>query len=344
MNDDTSKKQSNGPATEDWGRLHVTHKCSGAATCRNFAPELLGEVAPPPTSGGETPHSKAPPVLPGSHEPGAPTGVLRQPRDLQEFLQARVAAAACPFGAIKLNRPSAGLPSGALGSPWHDWPRRLEDNVWVLGHPAPRNYGALAYFIELPGGGVLVDLPKPSEEMFHWLEQHGGVRWLFLTHRDHMQHHDEFAARFPGCRRVMAAADAGASDMEVKLGSGRGPVLLDGTPLAQEALADTELAVIPQPGHTRGTQCLLYRGHFFFTGDHLWYSRSLGHIAAHRPQCWWNWEEQCASVLRLVEWARAGWFRFTWILPGHGDWHRFEDAAGPAMSVSLERGLEWMER
>src|SRR2546422_387431 len=34
------------PAAEDWGRLYVSRKCIGAAGCRNFAPELLAEVAP----------------------------------------------------------------------------------------------------------------------------------------------------------------------------------------------------------------------------------------------------------------------------------------------------------
>lgn len=59
---------------EDWGRLYVTRKCCGAATCRNIAPELLGAVA----LANERPDG--PTVLPGSYEEGAFTGVLRQPR------------------------------------------------------------------------------------------------------------------------------------------------------------------------------------------------------------------------------------------------------------------------
>jgi glyoxylase-like metal-dependent hydrolase (beta-lactamase superfamily II) len=355
MTSDSSSPQSQEPATEEWGRLYVTRKCCGAATCRNFAPELLGEVAPSHALRDDgNMRASGPSVLPGSHDPGAFTGVLRQPRNKEEFLKARTAAAACPFGAIRLERPSARLPPGELGSPWRDWPRRLEDNVWIVGQPSPKNFGALSYFIELPGGGVLVDPPKPGEELFRWLEEHGGVRWLFLTHRDHTQHHAEFAARFPGCRRVLGAADvnlrenpyeAATGDVELKLGSGLGPMTLDGTPIAEEALAEAELAVLPQPGHTPGTLCLLYRGRFFFTGDHLWHSRRLGHIAAHRLQCWEDWERQCASVRRLIEWAEAGLLRFAWLLPGHGDWHCLEGPGSPAAAaVALKRGLEWMER
>jgi glyoxylase-like metal-dependent hydrolase (beta-lactamase superfamily II) len=347
--------QAREPAAGEWGRLYVTRQCCGAATCRNIAPQLLGEVAPSHALRDDGDKgSSGPSVLPGSHDPGAFTGVLRQPRSKEEFLLARSAAAACPFSAIRLERPSARLPPGELGPPWRDWPRRLEDNVWVVGQPSMKNYGALSYFIELPGGGVLVDAPKPSEELFRWLEEHGGVRWLFLTHRDHTQHHAEFAARFPGCRRVIGAADvnlrespyeAHTGDVELKLGGGPGPMTLDGAPIAEDALADAELAVLPQPGHTPGSLCLLYRGRFLFSGDHLAYSRRLGHIVAHRLQCWEDWERQRASVRRLMQWAEAGRLRFAWLLPGHGDWHCFDGPSDPpATAAALKQGLEWMER
>lgn len=338
MSSDSSSKPSQEPVAAEWGRLYVTRKCCGAGTCRNIAPELLGEV---------------PQVLPGSYEPGAFTGVLRQPRNKEEFLAARTAAAACPFSAIRLERPTARIPPAELGPPWRDWPRRLEENVWLVGHPSTKNFGAFSYFIELPGGGVLVDVPKPSEELFRWLEEHGGVRWLFLTHRDHTQHHVEFAARFPGCRRIIGAADvnprettyqASTSDVEIKLGSGPGAMTLEGEPIAEDSLAAAELAVLPQPGHTAGTLCLLYRGRFFFTGDHLNYSRHLGHIVAHRLQCWEDWERQCASMRLLVKWAGAGQLRFAWLLPGHGEWHCFEEGGAVLPAAALRRGLEWMEQ
>jgi glyoxylase-like metal-dependent hydrolase (beta-lactamase superfamily II)/ferredoxin len=356
MGSDSSNMSSQEPAAAEWGRLYVTRRCCGAGTCRNIAPELLGEVAPSHAlrDDGSAQSAGHPSVLPGSHEPGAFTGVLRQPRNKEEFLAARTAAAGCPFSAIRLEKPAARVPPAELGPPWREWPRRLEDNVWIIGHPSAKNYGAFPYFIELPGGGVLVDVPKPSEELFRWLEEHGGVRWIFLTHRDHTQHHAEFAARFPGCRRVIGAADvnlrastyaAATGDVEFKLGSGPGPMTLEGTPIAEDALAAAELAVLPQPGHTSGTLCLLYRGRFLFTGDHLNYSQRLGHIVAHRLQCWEDWERQCASMRLLLKWAEAGQLRFTWLLPGHGEWHRFEEGVGEVPpAAALRRGLEWMER
>ena len=349
LEESTTRESTNGGSleapAESWGQVYVTRKCCGAANCRNFAPEIFGEVAPDPSAR----RPGALPVLSGSYEEGAFTGVVRQPRNKAEYLAARTAAAACAFGAIRIRKPSVKLPADEQGSPWRAWPHLLEDNVWVLGQPSTKNYGALAYFIELPGGGVLVDVPKPSEDLFRWLEAHGGVRWLFLSHRDHVQHHAELAARFPGCRRVMGRADvnkrqssfADATDVvEVKLADDLVPMTLEGAPIAAEALADAELVVLPQPGHTPGSLCLSYRGKFLFTGDHLAYSKRLGHIVAHRLQCWEDWERQTRSVRQLESWAEAGKLRFQWLLPGHGEWRRFEDAA--STHAELRRAAEWM--
>jgi glyoxylase-like metal-dependent hydrolase (beta-lactamase superfamily II) len=344
---------------EDWGTLFVSRKCCGAATCRNFAPELLGEVAPAhPLHPDE---ARGAPVLPGSFEEGSFTGVLRQPRNQADLEAARTAVAACPFGAIQLKTNRARVRPGELGSPWKSFPRRIEDNVWVLGHPSPQNFGALAYFIELAGGGLLIDPPRPSDELFRWLDEHGGVRWLLLTHRDHTHHHAEIAARFPGCRRIIGAADVrlratpymeATGDVEIKLGDSPLPMGLDGTPIPEGALPYTDIAVLPQPGHTPGSLCVVYRGRFLFTGDHVFYSRRLDRIVAARLQCWEEWQRQTESVRRLAAWAESGLLRFAWILPGHGEWHCLENNTSQnnqtpdttAAAKALRRGLEWMER
>ncbi|AKT42993.1 MBL fold metallo-hydrolase [Chondromyces crocatus] len=344
-----------GDTAQDWGRLHVMNTCCGAGTCRNFAPELLGEVAPA--------HWKAmdgavlnggPAVLPGTYEEGAFTGVIRQPRSQAELEAARTAVAACPFGALRLKPPAARVRPGSLGAPWRTWPRPIEDNVWVLGSPSRDNAGAMAYFIERPDGNVLVDLPKPNDALFRWLDEHGGVRWIFLTHRDHAEHHAEYAARFPGSRRILGASDvnlrgneyrAATSDVEIQLGDQLSPVTLEGVPIPEASLPDAELAVIPQPGHTPGSLCLIYRGRFLFSGDHLAYSRRLGQLMAFRLQCWENWDRQTRSVRRLVALAEAGHLGFAWVLPGHGEWQRLDGDGGPrATAEHLRRVLFWMER
>lgn len=296
---------------------------------------------------------RGPAVLAGTYEEGAFTGILRQPRSEADVEAARSAVASCPVNALRFRPSPSRARPGTHGAPFRAWPRRIEEDVWALGHPARENAGATAYFIERPGGGVLVDLPRPTEAVFRFLEEHGGVRWIFLTHRDHTAHHAEFAARFPGCRRVLGVADvnprgarnAATSDVEIKLADRPEPMTLEGAPLADGELAGAELAVLSQPGHTAGSMCLLYRGRFLFTGDHLSYSRRIGQIVAFRLHCWHDWERQIRSVRRLIALAGAGHLRFAWLLPGHGEWRRLEgDGGAPATAAELERALAWMER
>ncbi|MCB9663611.1 MAG: MBL fold metallo-hydrolase [Alphaproteobacteria bacterium] len=328
-----------------WGTLRVTRRCCGAGVCRNLAPGLLAEVSPEAGVGV--------PLIPGSWEPGAFTGVVRQPATLEEHLAARAAVAACAFGALRMSRASEPVPAEHRGSPWKRFPRALEPGVWVVGQPSSRNYGALSYYLERPEGGVLVDPPKPTEALFRWLEAHGGVAWLVLTHRDHAQHHAEVAARFPGCRRVLGAADVNrrasrwedaTDDVEVQVQDTGLPCRLDGSPITLEALPDEELALLPQPGHTPGGMCLLYRGRYLFTGDHLSWSSARRHLVAHRLVCWEDWERQTASVGVLRGWARAGHLRFTWVLPGHGEWGELPGDGGPAATAeALDQAVRWME-
>ena len=206
--------------------------------------------------------------------------------------------------------------------------RQLDEDVWALGQPSKSNYGAFAYFIEHPDGGVLIDLPRPNEELFEWLDAHGGVRTIFLTHKDHVQHHADYAARFPGARRVLGRDDVNrfqtpftdkTTDVEVMIPSDRGPCTLDGSPVDPSAISQHTLVVLPQPGHTPGGLCLLYDQRLLFTGDHLAYSTSHGHLIGHRLQCSEDWERQTDSIAQLAAWARAGHLSFRWVLPGHGE-------------------------
>ncbi|TNE85883.1 MAG: MBL fold metallo-hydrolase [Deltaproteobacteria bacterium] len=329
-------------ASESWGTVTVTGRCCGAGSCRNYAPDLLVELDP---DGCQE-------LAPDGHEPGAFTGVRRQPRSAAEYQQARTAAAACGFGAIKLGKPAQKLPSELRGSPWKHFPRELEPGVWMLGQPSTRNYGATAFFLEREGGGVLVDLPKPSKSLFAWLREHGGVSRIFLTHADHAQHHAEFVAAFPGAKRMLgrrdvnkyahAYADA-TTEVELLLDSDGGPLDFDGHPLPVERMSETELVLLPQPGHTPGGFCLLYRGRYLFTGDHLAYSHRLGHPVGARLQCWQDWEVLTSSVDQLAHWAHAGHLRFAWLLPGHGEEARLcEEPDADAVAAQLDAGVAWM--
>ena len=143
----------------------------------------------------------------------------------------------------------------------------------------------------------------------------GGVRLMFLTHRDDVADHAKWAREF-GCTRIMHADDGGA-----RLGAER---IVSG--LDEERL-DGDLLAIPTPGHTRGHMALLYRDRYLFTGDHLSWSPGRRSLTAFRDVCWDSWPKQVRSLARLLD------HRFEWVLPGHG---RIHHDSAPAMRRHLE--------
>jgi glyoxylase-like metal-dependent hydrolase (beta-lactamase superfamily II) len=170
-----------------------------------------------------------------------------------------------------------------------------------------------------------VDSPRAAGPLLRALERRGGVRTMFLTHRDDVADHAAFRRRF-ACERILHEDDltAGTRDVERRI-SGLEPTALD-----------DELLAIPTPGHTRGHAVLLYRQKFLFTGDHLAWSRRRGRLVAFRDACWYSWDEQIRSMERLLD------HPFEWVLPGHGGWHHAASAA--AMRADVEACLARMRR
>src|SRR6185295_6729383 len=125
--------------------------------------------------------------------------------------------------------------------------------------------------------------------------------------------HDKFARHFH-CDRVMHADDAHFPVERVI--EGRDPI----------RLAD-DLLIVPAPGHSPGSQVLLYQDRFLFSGDHVWGDTEKGGLHASRRYCWHSWSEQRRSMERLLD------YRFEWILPGHGARHH---APAPVMRREVE--------
>ena len=128
----------------------------------------------------------------------------------------------------------------------------------------------------------------------------GGVRYIFLTHRDDVADAARYAGRF-GSTRIIHRYELSSQPDAERVLDGR-----DAIELAPGFLA------IPTPGHTRGHCALLYRDYFLFTGDHLWWSRARRQLTASRSVCWYSWPEQQASIELLRR------YTFDWVLPGHG--------------------------
>jgi glyoxylase-like metal-dependent hydrolase (beta-lactamase superfamily II)/ferredoxin len=249
----------------------------------------------------------------------APATFVRSPSRGQSIVAAQPAQAdearalqalvACPTASIGTS------PKGDARAAAAAFPECIAGDVYYCGYHSAASYGASSYLIVRDGGNVLVDSPRAARPLVDRIRALGGVRWMFLTHRDDVADHEVFAREF-GCERIMHAADAGRLTIERRV-DGTDPIVI----------AD-DLVVIPVPGHTRGSAALLHR-EFLFTGDHLWWDEDVARLDLGREVCWYSWRDQLRSLDKLRG------FDFTWVLPGHG--RRFCAASPDEMRAELAR-------
>lgn len=277
------------------GEFFVDDACIDCETCRMVAPEVFSRSARAGMS-----------------------VVQRQPRSPEQMLRAKMALVACPTSAIgtetKLDVASAVAA----------FPEPITNEVFYCGFASKHSFGASSYLIVRSGGNVLVDSPRAARPLMDRVASLGGVRTIFLSHRDDVADHAAYARRF-GSERILGRDDVSRETREVeRLIESKEPTWIA-----------PDLLVIPVPGHTRGSLALLYRQEFLFTGDHLWASEDGVHLQASRGVCWYSWDSQIQSMERLLE------FDFQWVLPGHGQRLR---ASPPVMREKLHQLLARMKR
>jgi glyoxylase-like metal-dependent hydrolase (beta-lactamase superfamily II)/ferredoxin len=252
------------------GPFFVDTTCIDCDTCRQIAPATFGET-------------------------GEFSFVQIQPRDEPERRAAARAVIACPTGSIG----GAGQSDAAAAA--DEFPLPVADGVFYCGFNSRKSFGGNSYFIEHPDGNWLVDAPRFVERLARRFAERGGIRRIFLTHRDDVADAEKYAARF-GAERIIHRLELAAQPGAEHPIDGFDPVELA-----------PGFVAIPTPGHTRGHCALLYRDEYLFSGDHIWWSRRRGRLTASRDVCWHSWREQVESV-RLLE-----RYSFEWVLPGHGE-------------------------
>ena len=241
--------------------------------------------------------------------------VRAQPVDGKARLQASMALVACPVGSIGTDDKTE------LAAASRTFPHPLAEHVSFCGYTSDKSFGAWSYLIQRPAGNVLMDSPRAAEPLMKRIETLGGLAMLVLSHQDDVADHAAYRSRF-NCERIMHQGD-GISGLE-RLVEGDEPI-----PLAEDLL------LIPTPGHTAGSVCLLYK-EFLFTGDHLWWNSGKGRLSASRSFNWYSWDQQLASLEKLLA------FDFSWVLPGHGSIHRAESPG--TMKAELERAIAVLRR
>jgi glyoxylase-like metal-dependent hydrolase (beta-lactamase superfamily II)/ferredoxin len=271
------------------GEFFVDSTCIDCDTCRQLAPHTFGEA-------------------------DGYSFVREQPAEEAEERRALQALVACPTGSIGTRgRNRAKAVQG-------DFPLLVEGNVYYCGFASPKSYGGSSYFVRHDAGNWLIDSPKFLPQLVRSFDEAGGLRYIFLTHRDDVADADRYAAQF-GAERIIHRAELASQPDSERVLDGDQP-----TELAPGFLA------IPTPGHTRGHMVLLYGKRFLFTGDHLAWDRDEQRLTAFRDYCWHSWPAQAKSMARLLD------FEFEWVLPGHGQRvHLPADAMARELAELIDR-------
>jgi glyoxylase-like metal-dependent hydrolase (beta-lactamase superfamily II)/ferredoxin len=276
------------------GDFYVDSTCIDCDTCRWMAPDIFQSA-------------------------GEQSAVYSQPRTEVERLRAMQALLACPTASIgTVEKPKD------IKVAQQSFPLLVADNVYHCGYHAENSFGAASYLIQRAEGNILIDSPRFAAPLVKRLEEMGGVRYLYLTHRDDVADHQKFHDYFK-CDRLLHTDEinSGTRDVEVKI---------SGAEVFQPA---DDVVIIPVPGHTKGHTVLLFQQKFLFSGDHLAWSERLQHLYAFRNGCWYSWSEQTKSMHKLAD------YTFEWVLPGHGRRYYAEAAT---MKLQMQKCIQWMEK
>ena len=274
------------------GDIYVDTSCIDCDTCRWMVPAVFTREA-------------------------GQSAVHHQPATEAERLAALQAVLACPTASIGTVQPPKDIKAAQAS-----FPLPIAANVYHCGYHSEKSFGAASYFIQRPEGNMLIDSPRFAAPLIKQLEALGGVRYLYLTHRDDVADHQQFHDHF-GCDRLLHVDDITANTAAIE-------IPLQGTePIA----VAPDVKIIPVPGHTRGHTVLLYRDRCLFTGDHLAWSVRLHQLYAFRRHCWYSWPELIKSMEKLAA------YDFEWVLPGHG--RRFH-ADPVAMRQQMQKCLDWL--
>jgi len=212
----------------------------------------------------------------------------------------------------ELKAAQQGLPSPVPGCP----------GIYHCGWHSEKSYGGASYLIVRPEGNILVDSPRFNPVLARQIKELGGVKWIFLTHKDDVADHAKWAKHF-GATRILHKDEvvSDTQSVEVQL-EGSGPWELPG--------GSPDVELIFTPGHTSAHVCLLYKPlKALFTGDHL-----AGDpvdpqgLRIFERFNWYSMDVQLDSVRKLLE------FDFLHVLPGHGRPRHLRDAAHRLQAIS----------
>ncbi|MBD2359887.1 MBL fold metallo-hydrolase [Anabaena sp. UHCC 0399] len=179
--------------------------------------------------------------------------------------------------------PQSQSPSSTTKSP-----RVILENIFAF-PPNRDTLGGTSYFIVRNEGNILIDCPSLDQINQDFLRSHGGIKYLFLTHRGAMGKTSEIQQNF--------ACEVLIQEQEAYLLPG-----LTVTTFTQELTLDATTKLIWTPGHSPGSSCLHYNnmGGVLFSGRHL-VPNLQGEPVPLRTAKTFHWPRQIKSLQALLE-------------------------------------------
>ena len=167
-------------------------------------------------------------------------------------------------------------------------PRSLWENIFAFS-PNRDTLGATSYFIVDNQANILIDSPAFDETTIEFLQQRGGVKWLFITHRGGIGKARKIQ-NVLGCDILIQEQEA---------------YLLPESELVSfqyEFELSDRSSVFWTPGHSPGSSCLYYAGYggVLFSGRHL-LPNLHGQPLPLRTVKTFHWPRQIRSVRFLLD-------------------------------------------
>lgn len=168
----------------------------------------------------------------------------------------------------------------------HKAPRAVFETIFAF-PPNRDTLGGTAYLLLEETGNILIDCPAWDEANRGFLEDQGGIRWLFLTHRGGMGKVKEIQQAMQCAVLVQEQEAYLLPDLEV-------------TSFRQELQLSPSSEVIWTCGHSPGSACLYHQGYggVLFSGRHLLPSTEAT-LMPLRLSKTFHWRRQIQNVQKL---------------------------------------------
>ncbi|PAX52201.1 MBL fold metallo-hydrolase [Brunnivagina elsteri] len=202
-------------------------------------------------------------------------------------------------------------------------PRVVLNNIFAF-PPNRDTLGGTAYFIVRNEGNILIDCPAWDNINQDFIRLHGGVRWLFISHRGAIGKTAEIQQAF-NCKIVIQEHEAYLLPGLTLTTFGRELKLNPASAIATQVVVDIKPAntngsiaeLIWTPGHSPGSSCLYYSdfGGVLFTGRHI-LPNPKGEVTPIRTAKTFHWFRQIKSLKLLLEKFSPETLSLSYICPG----------------------------